>query len=85
MSLNEYRDEAGRFLQAVNALDEPAQKKIDMIKKELETLKQNMQDKSVVSHQIYDLLFILFELAAQYESDLDTEWAEGRERKKKYL
>lgn len=37
-------------------------------------------------HQIYDMLFILFEIAADNKFDLDAEWDKGRQRKKeKYL
>jgi hypothetical protein len=34
-------------------------------------------------HQVYDMLFLLFEIAAQRGFDLDAEWNRGRERKEK--
>ena len=86
MSLNTYRDEAGHFLEAIQTLDEPIDKKIMMLEYELSTLKANIHDTSTVSHQVYDLLFILFEIASQYNLDLDSEWLSGQLRKQaKYL
>jgi hypothetical protein len=86
MSLNAYRDEAGQFLEALHASNEPAEKKITMLQEELDTLKANLHDEKIVSHQAYDLLFLLFEIASQYNADLDKEWLAGRSRKReKYL
>jgi len=43
-------------------------------------------DRPRLRHQAYDVLFLLFELAARLDLDLDAEWAAGRERKQaKYL
>ena len=86
MSLNNYRDEAGRFLEAIHASDEPVEKKIDMLQHELDTLKADFREEGTLCHQVYDLLFLLFEIASQYGIDLDTEWLAGQSRKeKKYL
>jgi hypothetical protein len=86
MSLNTYRDEAGCFLEAIHASDEPAEKKMMMLEQELNILRANLHDSHTVSHQTYDLLFLLFEIASQYHIDLDSEWLSGQERKKeKYL
>ena len=86
MSLNTYRDEAGRFLDDIHASDEPIEKKIMMLQQELDLLKTGTHDVKVISHQVYDLLFLLFEIASQYDIDLDSEWLAGQSRKtKKYL
>jgi len=86
MSLNTYRDEAGRFLEAILASDEPEEAKIAILEHELAALKANLHDNTTVSHQVYDLLFMLFEIAAQYNIDLDSEWLSAQMRKKaKYL
>lgn len=86
MSLNRYRDEAGRFLEAIHASDEPVEKKIIMLQQELDVLKANLHSDDQVSHQVYDLLFLLFEIASQYNVNLDLEWRAGHLRKqKKYL
>ena len=86
MSLNFYRDEAGLFLKAIQALDEPVDRKIEMLQQELDTLKSSVPDADALRHQTYDLLFLLFEIAFQNNVDLDLEWLNGQSRKKeKYL
>ncbi len=35
-------------------------------------------------HEVFDMLFLLFELAARENIDLDEECARSRERKRKY-
>jgi hypothetical protein len=43
-------------------------------------------DRKAVGHQVYDLLFLLMEIASQYNVDLDHEWEAGQMRKaEKYL
>ena len=59
---------------------------MDMLDGELTKLKESIGDRTELSHQIYDMTFLLFELAARFDLDLDAEWAKGRNRKqKKYL
>jgi len=82
MSLNKYRDEAGRFLEAIDASGEPIEKIIEMLEAELKTLKENAGDEAIVTHQLYDLLFLLFEIASRQQSNLDAEWEKGRMRKR---
>jgi len=86
MDLNGCRDEAGRFLEAIHASGEPVEKKIAMLEEEFRILKENAHNDAAVKHQTYDMLFLLFEIAAQYEIDLDAEWVAGMRRKKsKYM
>lgn len=88
MTLNAYRDEARDFMGAIGAPGEGPEPKIAWLDEEFRLLKgavsANEPDK--IRHQIYDMLFLLFELSADYGFDLDGEWAPGRRRKgKKYL
>ena len=86
MSLNAYRDEAGRFLEAIGATEEPVEKKFSLLQRELDRLKSDANNAEAAGHQVYDLLFILFEIASQYNVDLDAAWLAGRLRKnRKYL
>jgi len=88
MTLNEYRDEAGRFMAAIGAGREPVSKILTWLDEETAALKDaaTKDDRPVLRHQIYDVLFLLFELAARFDLDLDAEWSAGRGRKKaKYL
>lgn len=84
MSLNALRDEAGEFLKAVDpAGEEPVSAIIDMLDKEYAELTASLDDPARLSHQVYDMLFLLFELAAKKGFDLDAEWTQGREKKRK--
>ena len=79
------RDEAGEFLAAVDpAGEEPVSAIIAMLDEEYAELKASLDDPGRLSHQIYDMLFLLFELAAKKNFDLDAEWHQGRDNKRKY-
>ena len=88
MGLNDYRDEAARFITAIAAGEEDPFKILVWLEDELEGLKNaaDRRDLPALRHQIYDLLFLLLELAARFDLDMDAEWAAGRERKRtKYI
>lgn len=86
MSLNEYRDEVGEFLEQISATREPVSRVTAMLDEEITLLKQSLNDRERLSHQLYDVLFLLFEIAAMCDLDMDSEWIQGRERKQtKYL
>lgn len=85
MSLNAFRDEAGEFLAAVAPVgDEPISEIIRMLDEEHAELKASLDNAERLSHQVYDILFLLFELAARKNMDLDAQWAQGRDKKQKY-
>lgn len=85
MSLNKYRDEAGEFLKAIDPDDvEPMSKIIEMLDYEYTKLKESLDDRNRVGHQVYDVLFLIFELAAKKNLDLDRQWNLGRDKKRKY-
>jgi hypothetical protein len=86
MSLNNYTEEALDFLKKINALNEGSEKKVQMLEEEFTLLKKyiNTNEMEKIRHKIYDMLFILFELSAEHNFDLDYEWNNGREKKKKY-
>ena len=86
MRLNEFRDEARRFLVAIGKEEQGAAEIVSMLEGEFAELQRVVGDGEEAGHQIYDLLFLLFELAGQVGCDLDLEWRNGRERKRaKYL
>jgi NTP pyrophosphatase (non-canonical NTP hydrolase) len=88
MSLNDYKEEVKDFLQKINSLNENTELKLNWLEEELLLLKDavDKDDKDKVRHQIYDMLFILFEITVDYDLDLDSEWNIGRNRKQeKYL
>ena len=88
MSLNLYRIEARDFLEKMNALNGGTEQKIKWLEDEFQLLKDavKLDETDKIRHQIYDMLFLLFEISADYNFDLDDEWSIGRERKRqKYL
>ena len=84
MDLNTYRDEAGQFMTAVGAGGERVEKILGWLDEELAGLKGAVGrgDLPALGHQIYDVLFLLFELAARFDLDMDSEWTAGRQRKR---
>ena len=86
--MNDYRDEAGEFLRAIGAEKEDISKLLRMLDEEMLALKRQATsgERAGLAHQTYDVLFLLLELAARFDLDLDAEWAAGRMRKQeKYL
>ncbi len=81
MSLNKYRDLAGEFLKKAGFDQENINIRFELLTEELELLQEAVDDKTRFRHQVYDVLFILFEIAADYEMDLDAEWVQGMKRK----
>ena len=83
MTLNDYRDEAKEFMTAIGAGGEHVSKILGWLDEELAALKEAAAkgDLPKLRHQVYDVLFLLFELAARFDVDLDGEWADGRQRK----
>jgi hypothetical protein len=80
MPLNDYRDEAGDFMKAVNDFDCPAGRILDMLDEEVRLLREAVDDPARCRHKTYDALFLLFELAAIRDFDLDEEWNTCRPR-----
>ena len=88
MSLNNYRDEAGDFLNKIGAKNDGSNtnEKISMLEEEFNILKEVTNNPDKLKHQIYDMLFILFEIASDYKFDIDNEWDKGRKHKQeKYI
>ena len=86
MGLNKYRDEVGEFVDRISAREEPVSRVIDMLDEEITILKESLNDRERLNHQLYDVLFLLFEISAIYNLDMDTEWTRGRDRKRaRYL
>lgn len=81
MNLNEYRNEAAQFLQMIGATDEPVEEILGWLDEELPRLRQSLHDRPELAHRVYDMMFLLFELAARNDLDLDEQWSQGRQRK----
>ncbi len=88
MSLNTYIEEVRVFLQKIHSENESNQQKIEWLKEEFAQLQCAIESSNLprVQHQLYDMIFILFEIAAANNLDLDSEWQTGTQRKAvKYL
>ena len=82
MKLNDFRDEAAKFMEQMVAEPEPISKIMKMLDEEITLLKESLGDQECLNHQLYDVLFLLFEIATICNLDLDLEWTKGRERKR---
>ena len=81
LRLNDYRTEAGDFLARIGAKAEPTSTMLEMLEEELQLLRNSMDNPDEFRHQLYDILFILFSIAAKHAMDLDMEWEKGRQKK----
>lgn len=83
MELNDYRDEAETFLKRIDNLGKNSDQKICWLQKEFDLLKTALKnsDTKTISHQIYDMLYLLFEIAADHHCDLNREWNAGTKKK----
>ncbi|MEG0774596.1 hypothetical protein [Clostridium sp.] len=88
MSLNSYKAEVRNFLEKINPIDQGVNPKIKWLEEEFQLLKESVDanETNKIRHQIYDMLYLLFEISADYDFDLDSEWNLGKEKKlKKYM
>lgn len=85
LSLNFYRDEVEEFMVKAGFSPEVEEDIFNMLDEELALLKSSCGNEDKMHHQVYDMLFLLFEIAAKHNMDLDSEWIKGSEKKKKYL
>ena len=86
MGLNNFRDEAGDFIEIIGEANEPIDKTLEMLKEEMNELMNSKENPAQFRHQVYDMLFLLFESASKSGMDIDMEWEKGRQNKKrKYL
>lgn len=88
MSLNEYQNEVKDFMIQMNSLNGDNDQKIAWLEEEFELLKNAVNDsnKDRIKHQLYDMLYLLFEMSVDNGFDLEKEWLAGSKRKQeKYL
>lgn len=88
MSLNRYTEEVRGFLRKIKSDNESNQQKIEWLKEEFAQMQYAIESSNMpkVQHQLYDMIYILFEIAAANDLDLDSEWQAGAKRKaEKYL
>ena len=85
MSLNTFRDKTADFLRMVDPQGRESDATLlAMLEEKCGKLKMSAGKPDQLSHRIYDVLFLLFEIAAKHRCDLDAEWEAGRIRKRKY-
>jgi len=84
--------ELAELKQKVKEFDEKAgfgktgfSKLMEMFEEEINILKSNPDDKSVVDHELTDLLILIMQVAHRYNTDFDSELSKWFEKSKKYL
>ena len=60
-------------------------KLMKMFEEEVNILKLNSDDKSVVDHQLTDLLMLIMQVAHRYDTDFEKEISKWFEKSKKYV
>ena len=60
-------------------------KLIEMFEEEINILKSNPDKKSVVDHQLTDLLILIMQVAHRYDTDFEKELSKWSKKSKKYL
>lgn len=85
MGLNVFRDEARAFVAALGTAAADEETVLKWLDEEVAELKASRGDRARLCHQVYDVLFLLFSLAAARDLDLDREWELGRAKSAKYL
>lgn len=83
MSLNNYRDEVKEFLIKMGSNNGDNVQKVNWLNEEFDLLKEavNQCEEDKIRHQLYDMLYLILEIAADNNFDLDEEWDKGRKRK----
>ncbi len=86
MGLNAYRDEAGAFVAALGESGRQRRNRSSVVRRGSRGVESFAHRRRVPLHQIYDVLFLLFSLAAERGLDLDPEWdGIGKQKLAKYL
>jgi len=85
MELSELKRKIREFDQNAGFDKTSLKELIAMIEKETLILKNNFSDKSVVNHQLTDLLVLVMQIAHRYQTDFDKELAKWFDKSKKYL
>lgn len=62
-----------------------ANKLVDMLKEELKLLESGLNDKSIVDHQLVDLLVLIIQISNRYNTDFDLELEKWFEKSERYL
>ena len=88
MSLNKYKNEVKEFMINMKSFSGDNQEKIVWLEEEFDLLKKavNISNRDKIEHQVYDMLYLLFEIAADNDLDLDKQWQAGNIKKReKYI
>lgn len=76
------------FLKKIDTLNKNTGQKLIGLEKEFDLLKNAIKNSqnTMICHKIYNMIFILLEIAADNDCNLDKEWAEGSKKKQeKYI
>ena len=85
MDLNAFRDEVADFLRVVDPQGRESDATLlAMLEEKYADLKLSAGKPDQLPHRIYDVLFMLFEIAAKHRCDLNAEWDAGRIKKRMY-
>jgi hypothetical protein len=85
LGLNKYRDEAGEFINRIGINEGFIPKIFEMLAEEMNLLKESREEPDKFRHQVYDMLFILFEIASIYQMESRTGMGQRASKKVKEI
>jgi len=85
MEISELKQKVKEFDEKTGFDKTEFSKLIEMFEEEVNILKSNPDDKSVVDHELTDLLILIMQVAHRYNTDFDVELSKWFEKSKKYL
>lgn len=85
MELSELKKKVKEFDENAGFDKTKFSKLMEMFEEDINILKSNPDEKSVVDHQLTDLLILIMQVAHRYDTDFEKELSNWSEKSKKYL
>ena len=85
MKIEELKNKVKEFDQKAGFDKTKFSKLMEMFEEEIKILKSNPDEKSVVNHQLTDLLILIMQVAHRYDTNFEKEISKWFEKSKKYL
>lgn len=85
MELEELKNKIKEFDEKLGFDKTEFSKLMEMFEEEISILKSNPDEKSVVNHQLTDLLILIMQVAYRHDTNFEEELSKWFEKSKKYL
>lgn len=85
MKLEELKNKVKEFDKKAGFDKTEFSKLMQMFEEEIKILKSSSQDKTVVDHQLTDLLILIMQVAYRYDTDFEKELVKWFQKSEKYI